>query len=315
VRRSCVENLRYVNHLRRRLNLPLRETIAAEVASEDGKQGRTVQIKLAGEPPRAPFPREAPGRTLEGNIGYLRIASMTDDARFLQTIHEAMTAVRGTVALVVDVRNNAGGSRQVLRDLFPYFMAPDEKPLVVNVAAHRLADGEAADEKEGFLQDRSLYPLTSGALQPAERDAAAELAKSFKPEWEPPKGQFSAWHYMALSARQGGPYYHYDKPVVVLMNSGCLSATDVFLGAFKGRKDVTLMGTPSGGGSARARTVRLANSGIVVRLASMASFRPDGKLYDGRGVEPDLEAWPEPTDVIGRTDTVLDRAVKKLQKN
>ena len=47
----------------------------------------------------------------------------------------------------------------------------------------------------------------------------------------------------------------------------------------------------------------------------MASFRADGKLYDGKGVEPDVEAWPEPTDVIGRTDTVLDRAVKKVRGN
>ena len=313
VRRNCVENLRYVNHLRRVLNLPLRETVAAEVASADGKQGRTVQIRLAGEPPRAPWPREAPGRTLEGNVGYLRIASMTDDQRFLQTLHEGMTAVRGTIGLIIDVRNNGGGSRDVLKDLFPYFMAPDEKPRVVNIAAYRLGEGEAADEKEGFLQDRLLYPVTSGAWQPAEREAVTEFAKSFKPEWQPPQGQFSAWHFMALSPRQGGPYYHYDKPVVVLMNSGCFSATDVFLGAFKARQKVTLMGTASGGGSGRARGLRLANSGISLRLSSMASFQPDGKLYDGRGVAPDVEAWPEPTDLIGRTDTVLDAAVKKLQ--
>jgi C-terminal processing protease CtpA/Prc len=285
------------------------------VRSADGKQGRTVQIKLADQPPRAPWPREAPGRTLEGNVGYLRIASMTDDQRFLQGLHEAMAAVRGTVGLVIDVRNNGGGSRDVLRDLFPYFMGPDGKPRVVNVAAYRLGEGEAADEKEGFLQDRSLYPVTSGAWQPAEREAVTEFAKAFKPEWEPPKGQFSAWHFMALSPRQGGPYYHYDKPVVVLMNSGCFSATDVFLGAFKGHPNVTLMGGASGGGSGRARTVRLANSNLTLRLSSMASFRPDGKLYDGRGVEPDVEAWPEPTDLIGRTDAVLDAAVMKLKKN
>lgn len=313
VRRNCVELLRYVNHLRGRLKLPLRETIAAEVKSADGQQGRTVEVKLADQPPRPPWPREAGGRTLEGNVGYLRIASMTDDQRFLQTIHETMAAVRGTVGLVIDVRNNGGGSRDVLRDLFPYFMAPGDAPRVVNVAAYRLAEGEAADDKEGFLQDRSLYPVTSGALLPAEREAAAELAKSFEPEWEPPRNEFSAWHYMVLSPRQGGPYYHYDKPVVVLTNSGCFNATDVFLGAFKGHRNATLMGTASGGGGGRARPLRLANSNVTLRLSSMASFRPDGKLYDGRGVEPDVEAWPEPTDVIGRTDTVLDAAVKKLQ--
>ena len=313
VRRASAEALRYANQLRGQLKLPMRDVVAAQVATDDGKQGRTATVKLADEPPRAPFPREAAGRTLEGNVGYLRIASMTDDARFLQTIHETMTAVRGTVGLVIDVRNNAGASRQVLRDLFPYFMDPNEAPLVANVAAQRLAEGEAADDKEGFLQDRSMYPATSGALQPAEREAAETLAKSFKPEWEPPKGQFSAWHFMVLSPRQGGPYYHYDKPVVVLMNSGCANATDVLLGAFKGRKSVTLMGTPSAGSSARLRAARLANSGVVVRLSSMASFRPDGKLYDGRGVDPDVEAWPTSSDVIGRSDTVLDAAVRRAK--
>ena len=313
VRLNCVERLRYLNHLRGRLGLPPRETVAVEVASADGTKGRTVQIKVADEPPRPPFPRPAPGRTLGGNVGYIRIATMTDDPRFLTTLHQSMAAVRGTAGLVIDVRSNGGGSRDVLRDLFPYFMAPDEKPHVVNVAAYRLGEGEAADDKEGFLQDRLLYPATSGAWQPAEREAVAEFARSFKPEWQPPAGQFSAWHFMAISPRQGGPYYHYDKPVVVLMNAGSFSATDVFLGAFKGRRNVTLLGTPSGGGSGRARSLRLANSGIGLRLSSMASFRPDGTLYDGRGVEPDVEAWPEPTDLIGRTDTVLDKAVKRLQ--
>ena len=313
VRRVSVENLRYVNFLRRRLNLPLRETLAVHLTSADGQKGRTVEMKLANEPPRAAFGREAPGRTLDGNVGYVRIASMTDDPRFLQGLHEAMAAVRGTVGLVIDVRSNGGGSRDILRELFPYFMAPGEPPHVVNVAAYRLAEGEAADEKEGFLQDRALYPATSGALQPMEREAVTEFARTFKPEWAPPAGQFSAWHFMALSPRQGGPYYHFDRPVVVVMNSGCFSATDVFLGAFKGRKNVTLVGTPSGGGSGRARSTRLANSGLTVRLSSMASFRPDGKLYDGRGVEPDVETWPEPTDVMGRTDTMLDAAVKRVR--
>lgn len=315
VRRSCVENLKYVNHLRGVLNLPPRETVAAEVASEDGKQGRTVEVKLAGEPPRPPWPREAPGRTLGGNVGYLRIASMTEDQRFLQTLHETMAAVRQTAGLVIDVRNNNGGSRAILRELFPYFLAPDESPRIVNVAVHRLADGEAADEAEGFLQDRWMYPLTSGALPPAEREAAAKLAESFKPQWLPPAGQFSAWHFMVLSPRQGGPYYHYDKPVVVLTNAGSSNATDVFAGAFKGRKDVTLMGTATGGGASRVRTLRLAHSTITLKLASMASFQPDGKLYDGRGIEPDVEACPEPSDLIGRTDTVLDGAVQKLRGN
>ena len=78
---------------------------------------------------------------------------------------------------------------------------------------------------------------------------------------------------------------------------------------------MTLMGTPSAGATGRSEAVRLANSGVAVRVSTTATFRPDGKLYDGRGVEPDVEKWPEPNDFIGRTDSVLEAARKRvLQK-
>ncbi|GIK15815.1 MAG: hypothetical protein BroJett003_07790 [Planctomycetota bacterium] len=92
-----------------------------------------------------------------------------------------------------------------------------------------------------------------------------------------------------------------------------MSATDVFLSAFKGRPGVTLIGTPSGGGSGRKRGYTLAHSGIEVRLSSMASFRADGWLYDGSGIEPDVLAPATPDDLIGRTDSVLDLAVSRLR--
>jgi C-terminal processing protease CtpA/Prc len=219
--------------------------------------------------------------------------------------------------LVVDVRRNAGGGMGVLRELYPYFVDPGtDKPRVVHVAGYRLNQDkkEAADAKEGYLQDRLLFPATSAVWSDEERDAVTKLTKDFAAEWQPPAQQFSAWHATVLSPRKGGPYYHYDKPVVVLADAGCVGAADVFLGAFKGLKNVTLMGTPSGGATSRPEAVRLANSGVGVQLSTTANYRPDGKLYDGRGVEPDVVAWPVPNDFIGRTDAVLEAAVKKLQQ-
>jgi C-terminal processing protease CtpA/Prc len=45
----------------------------------------------------------------------------------------------------------------------------------------------------------------------------------------------------------------------------------------------------------------------------MASFRPDGKLYDGNGVTPDVLVEPHAADWIGRTDTMLEAALKRLR--
>jgi C-terminal processing protease CtpA/Prc len=44
----------------------------------------------------------------------------------------------------------------------------------------------------------------------------------------------------------------------------------------------------------------------------MASFQPNGKLYDGNGIQPDIVIEPVPTDFIGRTDTFLDRAIELI---
>ncbi|MEE2889567.1 MAG: hypothetical protein VX404_03905, partial [Planctomycetota bacterium] len=54
---------------------------------------------------------------------------------------------------------------------------------------------------------------------------------------------------------------------------------------------------------------------IEVKCASMASFRPNGWLYDGRGIEVDIEVHPDPTFFInGGRDKALERAIERLKK-
>ncbi|MHC4137953.1 MAG: S41 family peptidase [Planctomycetota bacterium] len=116
-----------------------------------------------------------------------------------------------------------------------------------------------------------------------------------------------------MVVRAAPPASYYGRPVVVLMDVFCFSATDIFLGALDGLRNVTLLGVPSGGGSGRSQAVRLRHSGFDVRVSSMASFQPDGKLYDGNGVAPDVLVEPQATDWIGRTDTMLEAALKRLR--
>jgi C-terminal processing protease CtpA/Prc len=102
-------------------------------------------------------------------------------------------------------------------------------------------------------------------------------------------------------------------PVCVLTDEDCFSATDVFLGALAELPQVTLVGRASGGGSGRAREFALAYSGIRVRLSSMASFRPDGRRYDGRGIEVDIHVQPGVGDFSGTTDSDLDAALRVIE--
>ena len=233
---------------------------------------------------------------------------MLAEPEFLDDLVEAMGRFRSTDGLIIDLRANAGGSRRPLWVLLPFFIAQSDLPRVVNVAAYRLG---TKNIKEDF-KARYLYPASSSRWSKAEREVIGRFAKTFKPEWTPPKEQFSPWHYFVVSPTKDGRYYHYDKLVVILMDRGNFSACDIFLCGFKGWKNVTLMGQPSGGGSGCRREYRLSNSGIGISLSRMASFQPNGQLYDGNGIRPDIVVEPIPTDFIGRTDTVLDRAIERM---
>ena len=74
------------------------------------------------------------------------------------------------------------------------------------------------------------------------------------------------------------------------------------------------VGTPSGGGSALQRSVRLPVSGLSLSLASMASFQASGRLFDGNGTQPDVVVQPNPEYyLVGGRDDVLERAIQMLR--
>lgn len=305
--------LREIRFLRRARGMAEKEKVEAVLTDRTGKKTKRLSLDVASRRPAyGEWPRTST-RLLGGNVGYLRIAEMDDDPAFVAAIEKAMADFAGTRGLVIDVRGNGGGRRDLLRVLFPYFMKAGDAPRVANVAKYRIPPGEPADRAEGYLADRFLWPLASRTWSEAERAAIGGFAAGFRPEWSPASG-FSDWHYLVLSPARGGAVHHYDEPVAVLLDGDCFSATDVFLGAFKGWRNVTLVGTRSGGGSGRARVAVLERSGLRVAVSSMASFRPDGRLYDRNGVEPDVEAKPSATDLVGKTDTVLEAALERLAK-
>jgi C-terminal processing protease CtpA/Prc len=119
---------------------------------------------------------------------------------------------------------------------------------------------------------------------------------------------------MAVSHATNPAAYRYAKPVVVLLDAGCFSATDNFLGAFKGLPGVTLLGTASGGGSGRMQDYTLPNSGLSLTLCQMASFNAKtAQTYDSNGVLPDVVLEPLPSDFLANQgDTLLEAAQKRL---
>lgn len=320
VRRHALRSLRMIAALRAEAGWPVSDEVSFTLAParHDDEDWRDASAPLTMDYPLyGSWPPATGADVLDGGVGYLRIPSMTSDAGELAGFEAALRGFAANDArtgVVLDVRGNGGGSRDALRRLLPFFMDPDRGPQVVNVGALRLSPERKAlpTPPSGYLENRALYPADAAHWTPEDQIALVATAAAFLPDWPLDPEAFSAWHYMVVAPSSD---LHIDVPVAVLMDTGCFSATDIFLGAFAAATDATLVGTPSGGGSGRTQRVRLAHSGLEVRLSTMASFRPNGKRYDGKGIAPDVLVEPAPTDLLlDGGDAQLARALEQIAK-
>jgi C-terminal processing protease CtpA/Prc len=259
------------------------------------------------------FPRGKSRRIAD--IGYLRLASMTSSERVLSDLNEWMTKFRDTKGLILDVRGNLGGTKSILETLFPYFMKPGAPMRIVEATTYRLPMKLPRPNPAGFGDTPfSGAPIGSTRWKTeAERQQVSAFLRDFHPEWNPPREKFSEWHVLGVDARDNPKAYYYDKPIVVLQDSSTFSAGDIFVGAFEDHPNTVQIGTPTGGGNGKMENYRLPNTGLGVVLCWSAKFRPNGKLYDGVGIPPDVYVEATPEDLLGRTDTVLDAAVHRLE--
>ena len=316
IRRRAIRLLRKVSMWRRitggdgfsDIERKMHRPFAVELVSRDGQKTRTLEVKPTDQNPTyGEWPRSE-NRLLDGNLGYLRLARMDHEAT--EEVYRWMPRFRETDGLIVDVRGNGGGSREALLALAGFLVTDKESPWVGNFAVYR----KSAKFEEDHLAKRFMRRLDDDQWSEKQRSVIDQVYAQFKPEWQVPGG-FSRWHALLLD-RTGHPQeFPYTKEVVILSDAGCFSATDIFLGALEIHPRVTLMGTPSSGGSARSQSFVLPHSQIEVRCASMASFRPNGWLYDGRGIEVDIEVQSDPTFFIeGGQDKALERARQWLKE-
>lgn len=304
IRYESLLELRSIDRLRAELGLPNLPQVRLTLKSFDGRRDATkVLDTLPERESRARLPLRK-SAVLGGNIGYLRIRRMSDSG--VDDVLAAMEDFRNSNGLIIDVRDNRGGSYDILRALYGYFLPEGASPYVANIAAYRLSSRFEIDH----LDYRPTYRLSYAGWDARQRQAILNALSIFTPEWTPPEGLFSEWHFMLLDRTSDPGQYYYPKPVAVLSNAASFSATDGFLSAFGELPQVALIGQASSGGSGATQRFQLPNSGLDVKLSSMASFRSNGKLFDGNGIAVDIPVSADATDFIGESDVVLDKAIE-----
>ncbi|MEE3180221.1 MAG: S41 family peptidase, partial [Verrucomicrobiota bacterium] len=313
--RQSLRMLANVNYIREELALPRKEIITLELESLDRKNTREMEVKIARRPKReVEFP-DGESRRI-GEVGYIRLPQMTGSSRFLGQLDRWMDRFKDTRGMIIDVRGNPGGSKDILLTLMPYFLKPGAPMRIIEFSAYRKPMELPKPMPDGFnMSAMSAQPVTSSHWETdAQRRLIGDAIKDFQPTWPLPKGKFSDFYVLAFDSTMNPKAYYYDKPLLILQDSGSFSASDIFLGGFKGLPNTTLMGTTSGGGNGWMESYTLPNTELEVVLCQTAKFRPTGEPYDGLGVPPDVIMAATPQDHLGKSDTVLDAAVKRLSR-
>ena len=91
-------------------------------------------------------------------------------------------------------------------------------------------------------------------------------------------------------------------PLVILINKGTASASEILVGALQGLPKVLVMGERSFG-KASVQAIFPLNKGMAIRLTTAHYYTADGRDIDGKGLEPDVVIHDSDEDpTIGKID-------------
>lgn len=149
----------------------------------------------------------------------------------------------------------------------------------VKTAIDEIADGPGDDDLKGYVIDLRNNP--GGLL-----DQAIAVSDAFLERGEivstRGRDEDAAQRYNARSGDMAR-----GKPVIVLMNGGSASASEIVAGALQDHRRATVIGTRSFGKGSVQTIIPLGSNGAL-RLTTARYYTPAGRSIQAKGIDPDI---------------------------
>jgi carboxyl-terminal processing protease len=165
-----------------------------------------------------------------------------------------------------------------------------------------------ADKFKGYILDLRNNP--GGLL-----DQSISVSNAFLDRGEivSTRGR-NADETMRYNARPGD--ISKGKPVVVLINGGSASASEIVAGALQDHKRATILGTRSFGKGSVQTIIPLGQNNGAVRLTTARYYTPSGRSIQAKGIEPDVIVLQDvPEELKGKDDTKGEASLRGHLKN
>ncbi len=145
-----------------------------------------------------------------------------------------------------------------------------------------------------------------------ERDTAVEISSQFIAEGVIMYQEYGDGSRDSFEAVKGG--LATDIPLVVLINEGSASASEIVAGAVQDYERGTVVGMVSFGKGSVQNWIPLVDDQGLVRVTIARWLTPKGRTIHELGVEPDIEVEFTEEDFLNELDPQLDKAIEILIK-